>query len=150
MPATLIDERRPPACSSIKLAAVRLAAFGELVGAISHALLPFTGPERARVCLQPFGDLGRASGPAQVGAEPGQPVIDDVGVGVVEAGQHGRAGQVDHACPGSAKAHHLRSATGEDEAARNREVTMGLKARAPERSDSTASEDEVGLQATLD
>jgi len=105
--SALVDEGRPAARTTIQLEAVWVPAFGQLIRAITHALQPLTGLERSRARLQPFGDLADAPRASQVGAEPGQPVIDDMRVRIVEAGQHARTPKVDHSRSWPAQAHDL-------------------------------------------
>jgi hypothetical protein len=87
VPATLVDERWPPSCHPVQLAPVRMTALGELIGPIAHPLLPLAGLEQAGVLLQPPCDLGHVACAAKVGPESGQPVVHNVRVRVVEAGQ---------------------------------------------------------------
>src|ERR1700674_1652014 len=97
MPAALVDVSRPAPRATVQLAAVRLPALDKLVRPVAHALLPGARLERSRVRLQAFRDLAHAPSASEVGAEPRPPVVNDVGVGVVEAGQHARARQADPA-----------------------------------------------------
>ena len=85
MPAPLVDEGRTVARDAVELAAVRLAALGQLVGPVAHPLLPLAGPERLPVLLQALEQVIDAPRARKVGGEPGQPVVDDMRVGVVEA-----------------------------------------------------------------
>src|SRR5258708_14514709 len=147
MPTALVDEGRPPAGPPVQPAPMRLSAFDQLVGAVTHALLPRPRLERSSVRLQAFCDLAHAANTSEVRAEPGQPVVDDVRVGVVEAGQDAGARQVDHTRARPAQAQQLRTTDRKHAAGGDREVAVRFEARAPECPDAAASEYQVGLQA---
>jgi hypothetical protein len=65
-----------------------MASFGELIRSVAHSLLPFAWRKGSRVRLQSLRYLGHASRSTEVGAEPGEAVINDVGVSVIEPGEH--------------------------------------------------------------
>ncbi|GAC1675021.1 MAG: hypothetical protein PVS3B2_17510 [Candidatus Dormibacteraceae bacterium] len=100
--------------------------------------------------LQSLCDVGHAPGAFQVRTESGQPVVDDVGVRVIEPGQHCRTGQVQHLCFRAAQAQQLRPADGNHATAADRKVAMRLQASTPERSDSAPRKNELRFQAWLD
>ena len=89
-----------------------------------------------------------AASAAEVRAETRQPVMDDVRVRVVEAGQHAGPGEVDHASPRVSQPHELRSAGRNDSRTGDGKVGLRPEAGASERPDATASEDQVSSQAT--
>ena len=147
MATPLVDERRPAARDAVELRPVRLAALCQLVGPVAHSLLPVPGLQLGAVGLQPVEDVVDASGAGQVGREAGQAVVDDVGVRVVEAGQHGRSPEIHDPGFGAAQAHDLATPAGEDDPAPDREVAVWLEARPAEGADLATGQDQIGLHS---
>ena len=121
---------------------MRLAELGQLVGPVAHALLPLTRLQAFGMLLQALEDFVDAAHAAQVGGEARQPVVDDVRMRVVEARQDGRAAQVDHAGAWTSEAHDLAAAGGEDLAAGDRQVALGVETSASQRADAPARQDQ--------
>jgi hypothetical protein len=148
--SALVDEGGALTGHAIQLGPVRLAKLGQLVGAVSHAVLPVERLQALGVLLEAVEDVVDASNPAQVGRKSGQPVVDDVGVGVIEPGQDRRPGEVDDLGPGPAHPHHLAPAAGEHPSARHGQVGERLETCLPERTNSAASEDQICVHRPLD
>src|SRR5258708_6722514 len=152
--ATFVDECRTATGGPIKLGPVRLAALDGLVCPVAHSQPPLGGLERAGMFLKPPRDLIYAPCPAKVGAESGEPVIDDVRVRVIETRKHGRAGQPHNARSGTAQAHDLRSAAGDHSTTADRKMAVRLETRTPERANTAAGQNqlcfELFFQARLD
>ncbi|OLE02193.1 MAG: hypothetical protein AUG94_00895 [Actinobacteria bacterium 13_1_20CM_4_66_15] len=142
MATTLVDVGRPVPSHAVELRPVRLAELGQLVGPVAHALLPLTRLQAFGMLLQALEDFVDAAHAAQVGGEARQPVVDDVRMRVVEARQDGRAAQVDHAGAWTSEAHDLAAAGGEDLAAGDRQVALGVETSASQRADAPARQDQ--------
>ena len=127
-----------------------LPALGQLVGPVAHALQPLARLQPGRVLLQALQDVVDATRAGEVGGEPGQPVIDDVRVGVVEAGQDGGALQVDDASFGPSQAEDLPAADRGHPAAGDREVAVRGQPAPSQRADLPARQDQFGNHRRLD
>jgi len=143
VPAALVDEARSGPGDAVKLPPVRLAALGQFVGAVAHAVLPLVELERPCVRREPLQDVVDSTGSAEVGGKPRQAVVDDMRVGVVETRQDRSAIEVDDPGPRSAQSHHLAAADGSDATPRHRKVGVRLEAGSAEGADAAPREDQV-------
>ena len=122
MTAAFVDEGGPPAGGLVQLQPVRRPVLGELLRPEAHPLLPLARRERFRMGAHALDDLRDAARAAEVGAETGEAVVDDMRVRIVEPGQDCAGPKLDHWRERSTQPHDLGPAHGDHQAARNREV----------------------------
>ena len=141
--ASFVDEGRARAGGFVKLQAVGRSPLGQRARAIAHALLPFARLEAAAVHTEPNDDVRHVRCRSQVRAEPGEAVIDDVRVRVVEPGQDCSAMQRHDPRTRASELHQPGPAGRQNAASRDCQVGACFQGATAQRAHDAAGQDQI-------